>query len=610
MRLRIRSKVFVLSFGLVLITLAVAYVAMRLEMEQQLLTEIRSDLRVRTRLVALQADPGVLPLDDLAGWDDWADRLGRHAEARVTVIRSDGVVLGDSGLSLSRVHAVENHGDRPEIRSALAGDVGQSERYSTTLKTRMIYTAAPFWDGPRIAGVARCAFPLTRVDRAIEELNSAVLVAAVLALVLAMMLSMAGAQLASLTVRSLVASAGRMAAGELDTRVSTQGHDELADLGRALAKLAGNLSTTLTELRSERDRLGGILHGMQEGVLLLDHEGRIALVNPALREMLLLEADIEGKLPSEALSHPEIQRVLDLTSSTDEPTTHEIGITGLKPRRFLVRVAPLPGETQGAFAVFVDVTEMRRLESVRRDFVANVSHELRTPVTAIRSAAETLTVALTDNPAAAAQFVGIIDRNAQRLRDLVEDVLDLSRIEARQFKIEPEPLILEEVLDQIVGLFAERAAKRDISLRRSSDGQHLAIADRRALENVLTNLVDNAIKYCGPGASVSISAHPMAQSIRVAVADDGPGIEARHLARIFERFYRVDAGRSRELGGTGLGLSIVKHLVEAMGGQVGVQSSPGEGTTFSFTLCPVESKAHRHGEGAEQRNDTNGIDSN
>ncbi len=353
--------------------------------------------------------------------------------------------------------------------------------------------------------------------------------------------------------------------------------------------MARNLSKTLDTLRSERDRMSGILSGMQEGVLLLDEDGRVALVNPALREMMLLPSDAQGKSPLEVIRHADLKLLLDEALESKEPVSREIDLGGLKPRRLLVRASPLEGETHGVFAVFVDVTEMRRLETMRRDFVANVSHELRTPVTAIRSAAETLELAMEQDPDAAVRFVEIIDRNAERLRGLVEDLLDLSRIESREFKLNIEALDLGPIVSHVSGLFRERAEKKGIRL--NEDVPHdlcPARVDRRALEHVLTNLVDNAVKYCGADADVRVVARQEGKVVRVVVADTGAGIDERHLPRLFERFYRVDAGRSRELGGTGLGLSIVKHLVEAMGGRVSVKSRLGEGTEFSFTLAVGE----------------------
>jgi two-component system phosphate regulon sensor histidine kinase PhoR len=380
-----------------------------------------------------------------------------------------------------------------------------------------------------------------------------------------------------------------MVAGDLEARSGLEGEERLPELGRTLDKLARGLSSSLKELRGERDRMAGILEGMQEGVILLDAKRRIVVLNPALREMLLLPADAIGKPLLEVVRNAELRDLFDEASRADEPTTQEVEIGNIKPRRLLARVARMPGEARQLVAVFVDVTEVRRLESMRRDFVANVSHELRTPVTSIRSAAETLIDGAASDPAAAGAFIAIIDRNATRLHQLVEDLLDLSRIEARGFRLSFEAIELKPIFSQVMGLFRERASKKNVVLEERASGEVPKVrADRRALEHVLTNLIDNAVKYCGPGTHVWVSVATSAEAVTVSVADDGPGIDERHLPRIFERFYRVDAGRSRDVGGTGLGLSIVKHLVEAMEGTVSVESRLNQGTTFSFTLKRAE----------------------
>jgi two-component system phosphate regulon sensor histidine kinase PhoR len=353
------------------------------------------------------------------------------------------------------------------------------------------------------------------------------------------------------------------------------------------------LASAHAELTEERDRLRGILAGMEEGVLLLDEQGHVALLNSALREMLLIGADAVGKTLLEAIRHAELKEIVE-QARTGEAITGEIELEGLKPRRLLVRAAALPGATGQVFAVFVDVTEVRKLESLRRDFVANVSHELRTPVTAIRSAAETLQTAIPDDPKVLDQFIGILGRNAERLHGLVEDLLDLSRIESQKLKLVPEPLDVTLVFAQVLSLFRERADKKQVELvNQAPAGLGRLLADRRALEHVLTNLVDNAVKYAGENARVTLRAEEDQAEIRLLVEDDGPGIDERHLPRLFERFYRVDAGRSRELGGTGLGLSIVKHLSEAMGGSVGVRSTAGAGTTFLVSLKKAEPRSAR-----------------
>ena len=446
----------------------------------------------------------------------------------------------------------------------------------------MIYAAVPV-PGARIA-VARVGLAQADIETAVRPMRQALIISAGLALTVAMIVASLAVQVASRKAQVLMNAARRMAAGDLDMRTRLVGDDEFAELGSALDQLARSLSKTLKDLSEERDRLSGILESMQEGVLFLDEEGRVALFNPALREMLLLHGDEVGQTLLSAVRSSELKELIDKVQS-GEPSTAEINVSGLKPRQLLVRAARMDGNQRGVLAVFVDVTETRRLENIRREFVANVSHELRTPVTSIRSATETLQAAVETRPDMAPRFIEIIDRNAARLHELVEDLLDLSRIESRQFRLSLESIPPAELFEQVVELFSERAERRRVGLVWDvAEGTGLVLGDRRALERVLTNLVDNAVKYAGEGKTVSLRAEQRRDWMALVVSDDGPGIEERHLQRLFERFYRVDAGRSRELGGTGLGLSIVKHLVDSMGGRVRVDSSVGVGTTFTVLL--------------------------
>jgi two-component system phosphate regulon sensor histidine kinase PhoR len=458
-------------------------------------------------------------------------------------------------------------------------------RESTTVKDRMLYMAERFQTKTRTSGVARVALPLSRIDKATSDLQRLATIAALLAIGMAIALSSAAAHFVSRDARALTAAARRMAGGDLAVRTRHATRDELGELGRALDQLAEGLSTTLSALRSERDRVSGILRGMQEGLLLLDREGRVELVNPALSEMLLLPSDARGQTPLEVIRHADLKQLLDQVARSGEPSSRELDVGGLRPRRLLVRAAPLPGDEGGILAVFVDLTEMRRLETMRRDFVANVSHELRTPITAIGSAAETLETALDRDPEAARRFLGIIERNASRLRDLVEDLLDLSRIESQNYSLSFRAMAPAGIAAGALAQFRERAEQKGVQLVTDvPDSLPEVFADDRALDHVLSNLIDNALKYCPAGSTVTLRARAEGELVRVAIIDDGPGIAPRHLSRLFERFYRVDAGRSRDLGGTGLGLSIVKHLVEAMGGSVRVDSELGAGAEFSFTL--------------------------
>ncbi len=407
-------------------------------------------------------------------------------------------------------------------------------------------------------------------------------VAVLVALIAAALLSSLLMRITGGAIADLTAAAERMQSEQGKSQLRSP-DGEFNELARKLDRLNRSWSESIRELRGEGDRMRTILEGMQEGVLLLDDGGRIELVNGALREMLLLANDTVGRRPLEVVRHAELKELFDAVRESGEPSLLEIELGGLKPRRLLVRAGSVGGEQREILAVFVDVTEMRRLESMRRDFVANVSHELRTPVTAIRSASETLQGGIPSDPEVLKRFIGIIERNAERLHMLVEDLLDLSRIESREYRLSSEPIDLRALVAQVAGLFRDRVDKKGMELVNEV-GDFQALADRKALEHVITNLIDNAVKYCVTGCKIRVWSEPTSEGVRLLVEDDGPGIEAKHLPRIFERFYRVDPGRSRELGGTGLGLSIVKNLVEAMSGRVSVESAPGSGTRFSVLL--------------------------
>jgi two-component system phosphate regulon sensor histidine kinase PhoR len=396
----------------------------------------------------------------------------------------------------------------------------------------------------------------------------------------------------SAAVGELTQAARRMTEGDLTVRTRLSGDDDLAELGEVLDRLAVGLGASLGALRAERDLQKRILEAMHEGVVVVDRDGRIVLVNPALRAMLLLGADAVGKLLIETVRHAQLDTMLD--EARDAPDDHpvEIELPGLKPRRVLVQAAPLSGEEEGLLFVFVDVTELRRLESLRRDFVANASHELRTPIAAVRSATETLRSGALEDPVAAIRFLDIIERNAQRLQSLVEDMLELSKLESNEFKLKRERVELGRVVPIVLALFRERADKKGVRLAAELAAALPAVeGDARALEHVLSNLVDNAVKYCPSGSRILVRASREEGRVRLVVTDTGPGIAPEHLQRVFERFYRVDAGRSRELGGTGLGLSIVKHMVEAMRGKVAVESAVGRGSTFTVSLPSSEASS-------------------
>ena len=588
MTLGLRTKLFLISLALVVVSAVGAYAYLDAYLERTLTTAATEAATAYAEVAAARASALAQTGSERDSWGELAGELARRFGGRVTLVGLDGRALGDSELPLEALPRLMNDPSRPELQAALRGERGRRFRIATQDGPPVLFVAVPVRRGNELLGAARFASSLEEVVEARRNVRGMIAVASLIALLVALAMSAIATELSSRAVRALSTAARKMAEGDLSVRTRLTGHDELSELGRALDRLAQSLSATVGELQNQLNRLSGILTGMEEGVLVLDQDGRVALINPALREMLLLPADSVGKSLLELVRHAELKELLDAARRRG-PVAREIDLAGLKPRRLQVRAAQLQTEGGGVFAVFVDVTEMRRLETMRRDFVANVSHELRTPVTAIRSAAETLAMAIARDPGSAETFVHIIDRNAERLHGLVEDLLDLSRIESREYRLNLEELDLQQVFDQVLSLFRERAAKREVTVRDElPQDVPQARADRRALEHVLTNLVDNAVKYSGAGSEVRLTARSEGSMIRVEVSDDGAGIDADHLPRLFERFYRVDTGRSRSVGGTGLGLSIVKHLVESMGGQVSVESQPGHGTAFRFTLPRAE----------------------
>lgn len=584
MRLGIRGKLFILSLSLVALSTLIFLAYARADLEAKTVHRIEEELGVRLALGVLEVKPAMTEEPGFSGWQQLCERLARASKTRVTVIRRDGLVVGDSGLPIQEMSHMENHRLRPEVQDALRRGLGLSRRHSSTVEHDLLYIASPIGPKERPFGVLRMALELGDVTREVAYVQRGIGIGAMIALLLSLGMASLAAVWASRATRQLTEVARRMSHGELNTQIPQLGDDEFGELGRTLGQLARSLSGTLGELRLERDRMAGILTRMSEGVLLLDEEQHITLINPALREMLLLQDDCIGKSVLDVIRHADLKRLLDQVRGSAEGMTHEIEISGLKPRRLLVHVAPV-GSAGGVFAVAFDVTEMRRLESVRRDFVANVSHELRTPVTAIRSAAETIRDVAVNDVAALPRFTDIIARNAERLGNLVDDLLDLSRIESREIQIVREELDVSKLLSQVVALFRERAEKRQLNLiLEVPPNSPRIIGDRKALEHILTNLVDNAVKYSGSGAVIRVRAVPTGTTLAFQIEDTGPGIAPEHLPRIFERFYRVDTGRSRELGGTGLGLSIVRNLVEAMGSHIDVESTIGIGTRFEFSV--------------------------
>jgi two-component system phosphate regulon sensor histidine kinase PhoR len=380
--------------------------------------------------------------------------------------------------------------------------------------------------------------------------------------------------------------AADVADGRLDTRAPRTADPELARIARSIERVAGELRSRLREVLRDEEQLRAVLESMVEGVLVVDTRGVILLANSRVRELFDVHGEITGRRLLEGIRNADLDAILSESAASDEPVAHGITLPGPTQRTLQVLAARFPaeGERAGTVTVFHDTTDLMRLEEVRRDFVANASHELRTPLAAIRGFAETLLESTALSPAEQKSYLEVIHRHAQRLSSLVEDLLELSTIESRSLKLELAPVDVARIAEDLIADSRLRFEERRITPSLQSEGRPRAFADARALDQILGNLLDNALKYTEPGGSIQVKVEQRLGRVRVSVADSGIGIPPEDTARIFERFYRVDRARSRALGGTGLGLSIVKHLVQAMGGEISVKSELGKGSTFSFTL--------------------------
>jgi two-component system phosphate regulon sensor histidine kinase PhoR len=524
---------------------------------------------------------------------------------RLTVIAPDGRVVGESTRSSE---SLENHADRPEIRAALAEGSGQSVRLSATVQSRLLYVA---WRQARGGDtrVVRVALPLQAVEENVAHLRrllqGGIVVAAVFGLVMALLLSRGMLR----RIQRLVAFARDLAAGEPAPYIAPERRDNLGLLEAQLGEMARNVAATIGELRVERERLEAILRGMVEGVLVTDLEGRVVLMNARARELLGTPGDLDGRgrLLVELVRDPALAEIVRDLASGAPVVSREVLLgadRGLALGVNAARLRSADGRAFGYVLVLHDITELRRLEVIRRDFVANVSHELRTPLTAIKGYAETLLGPAGDDRDTARRFLAVIDRHSERHGRLIDDLLTLSDLELGRTPLRLAAVSVGVAVDDVLQILADRMEQLHLSAEVAPDTPPVW-ADGDRLRQVLINLIDNAVKYTPAGGQVTVRAAvtpegAYAGMVEIAVQDTGMGIPAADLPRLTERFFRVDKARSRELGGTGLGLAIVKHIVQAHGGRLAIASTLGHGTTIrAFFPAATPEAARRTAVGGE-----------
>ncbi|HMU28722.1 MAG TPA: ATP-binding protein [Nitrospira sp.] len=602
MNLSLRWKVALGTLAAVLVGLLVAGWLVIRSVEQTELSRMAEMLETRSSLAAM----ALRPLFDQTGQavpspllHTTIRELSQQARLRITVIKQDGTVLSDSAVPAEGLTHIDNHLARPEVAQALASGRGMDIRASQTTGERTYYVARLLSEPARIqpgVPVIRLGLPLTSIDERVRHIQQDLLTAFGAAFLLAMVLSLWVSRNLTKPLSEMAAAARQLAAGTPGIRLTVSSSDEVGLLARTLNQMTDQLETKIKEVSDDRAQLLAMLIAMVEGVMVLDYRGTVVQVNPALERMFALElTESRGRHYAELIRH---EGLTALVSAVLQTRSGQGGEITLSPSGSCLRVeASIAGgnREQEACAVFVfhDITELRRLEKIRKDFVANVSHELRTPLTSIKGYVEALLDGGKDDPSTAAAFLEIIMRQSNRLNLILDDLLQLSQIESGQVLFRREPVELRALLERTVAVIKPLADKKHHTIELSLPDEYVVVeGDEERLVQVFINLLENAVKYTPDQGRISMAIRQATQSrtasprpmIEIVVADSGIGIPEADRPRVFERFYRVDKARSRELGGTGLGLAIVKHIVEAHSGHVWVEGNAPRGSRFVVHL--------------------------
>lgn len=517
-------------------------------------------------------------------------KLGGKTNVRITVIAKNGIVLGDSGKNPSEM---ENHSDRPEVKDSILNDIGESSRYSTTLQKEMFYVAVPFRDkSGQVTSIIRTALPLSIIQSEFIPIEKKVIYLGAALTVLALLLSLAMSKTVTKSLRGIINISEELAKGNLGVNIPVMNKKgEIPKISLALNQMAQKLNELFKQLSREKNQLEAVLSAMSEGVMVVSHEGSVIITNNALKNMFNLKDDPTLKPYWEVLRNRELTKLVENVLEKWMPENREIYYLYPDERYYFVNVIPLDSPEKEIIVVMFDITDFKRLEKIKADFIANVSHELRTPLTAIKGYTETLEEEAYESPEDQKHFLRIIKRHTDRLINIVSDLLVLSEVESKDSlsregsESDLEEITMNEVIKSSLEALRTTASEKGLDVSFDAQEDNIKIkANRFLLEQMFINLIDNAVKYTPDHGKIGIRIAKSDSNVLTEIYDTGIGIPKEQLPRIFERFYRVDKTRSRNLGGTGLGLSIVKHIVIIHGGKIEVQSEEGKGSKFSITL--------------------------
>ncbi len=605
--MNIRAQLTFRYIGIVLLVLLAMYFYLATMLKDSMSNHITSELEVQAALTREFLIEELPPQDNFTYdlIDPLVDRLGKANNARVTFIDLDGVVWGDTERDGQALRAMDNHLTRPEIQDAIKKGNGIRDRYSNTTQTGFRYFALPIHrpvgteispDGEgTLIGICRVALPMAAVNTAIDNLRGMVLIASVAGLILAIVFSIFSTGVITKPIEKLTQVTQSLAAGNITSRVPVDSGNELGQLSQNFNLMADRIQEQIDEISEEHRRSATILTNMGEGVLLVNGASEITYANPTAISMLALPDVYIGKALIEINRIPELQALLKKAEQTETIAFAEIQLGNLREPEAEVTVVPVSAGQEYVIVIH-DVTKERQLERIRADFVANVSHELRTPLTTIRGYAETLLSENSVRTKTGEQFIVKILNHSARLTRLVSDLLELSRLELGEVELKCSLCHLNTFYEPILDVFEPLLEESGLVLKWEISEKFPAVnIDQQLFMQVFVNLIDNAIKYTPDGGTITVSAEicsseiiedadTTAKEVIVHVKDTGIGIPMESQLRVFERFYRVDEGRAREMGGTGLGLAIAKHIVLSHNGKIWLESTLGQGSIFHVAL--------------------------
>jgi two-component system phosphate regulon sensor histidine kinase PhoR len=551
-------------------------------LREETLSNLETQLIEEVYLVAAVAEPLLGPDVDSEAVQPVAQQLGEMLAARVTIISPTGAVLGDSAENPVQM---ENHFNRPEVQSAIKEGLGVESRFSRTLAFRMMYAAVPIWAEESVVGIARLALPVTEVEARIARLRNTVVSVSLTVGIIAGLLALVVAEGVVSPLRRFTRLVERFGRGELEERVSVRSRDELGRLAHTFNLMADELDSRLSELVDQRNTLEAVLTLMADGVVITARDERVELINPAAARILGVSRDaaVGQRFVTVARDH-QVVEVWRRCKHESEEQSDVVDMVGDRP---ILQVMVTPLREGGCLVLLQDLTKIRRLETVRRDFISNISHELRTPLASLRALVETLQDGAMEDPQAAERFLSLMNVEVDALAQIVEELLELSRIESGRVPLRMIPTTLGEIIEPSIERMRQQAERAGVVLAADLPADlPPVLADAARAGQVVGNLLHNAIKFTPDEGKVTLTARLGDGEVIVSVEDTGIGIAPDDLTRIFERFYKVDHARSG--GGTGLGLAIARHIVEAHGGRIWATSVEGRGSTFIFALPVAE----------------------